>query len=154
MKDADDLPFGRLCDLDGDGKLDPMEEMLVYDMMEEDRLRTKAYFEGVREKRERDRRAREETRSLSFGAAPAKTKEKQPGPIRLPKSEDDYVSSWRSAYSGSRFLLILAFFILVGIISAAPEFTSKEYGIVVLIGFFALFVDSLYEFSVSLEKEK
>ena len=153
MKDADDFPYGRICDLDDDGKLDFMEEMLVYDLMEEDRLRSKAYFENVKKERERDRRIEQEFNFMASYPSPKKVEKKKPEIKRLPKSDDDFISTWRSAYIGSTFILIFTFVVLVGFISAIPVLTSEDYGFILLIGALVLTVYMFSKFVSSREEE-
>ena len=153
MKDADDFPYGRICDLDDDGKLDFMEEMLVYDLMEEDRLRSKAYFENVKKERERERRMEEEFNFMASYPSPKKVEEKKPEIKRLPESDDEFVQFWKEANFVSRAFLILAFVVLVGFISAIPVLTSEDYGFILLIGFLVLTVYMFSKFVSSREEE-
>lgn len=153
MKDADDFPYGRICDLDDDGKLDFMEEMLVYDLMEEDRLRSKAYFENVKKERERERRMEEEFNFMASYPSPKKVEEKKPEIKRLPESDDEFVQFWKEANFVSRAFLILAFVLLVGFISAIPVLTSEDYGFILLIGVLVLTVYMFSKFVSSREEE-
>ena len=153
MKDADDFPYGRICDLDDDGKLDFMEEMLVYDLMEEDRLRSKAYFENVKKERERERRMEQEFNFMASYPSPKKVEEKKPEIKRLPESDDEFVQFWKEANFVSRAFLILAFVVLVGFISAIPVFTSEDYGFILLIGALVLTVYMFSKFVSSREEE-
>ena len=153
MKDADDFPYGRICDLDNDGKLDFVEEMLVYDLMEKDRLRSKGYFENVRKEQETDRRIEQEFNFMASDPSPEKVIEKKSEMKRLPESDDEFVQFWKEANFVSRAILILTFVVLVGFISAIPVLTSEDYGFILLIGALVLTVYMFSKFVSSREEE-
>lgn len=151
MKDVKDALCGKTFDLDNDGKLDFFEEMMDYDLAEEEWRKSKAYFENKKAQREAEYYA-DETFGKPCADAPAPKAAKKKEKIRRPKSDDEYVENWKYARSNSRSSLITACIVLFGIIISAPEL-SKEGGGVVLVGFVALLVYFSYKFIISREEE-